>query len=782
MRRSTLAVVTCLLLSLVCALVAVVSGGSHARAEKSTPVAETEPGKWPIKHVVIIDKENRSFDSMFGRFPGADGTTRATISTGRSVPLVHQPDRLFLDLGHAGEAAAAAVDNGRMDRFDLLAGSTQLGKDMSLSQFHKSDIPNYWSYAQHFTLDDHFFSTIMGPSFPNHLITVAATAGGTIDNPRGQDHHAWGCDGGPHSTVNGVTASGKLFTTRPCFNFTTLPDELQAANIPWKYYAPPAFSSGYVWSTLDAIAHIRYGPLWRSNVPPTARFVQDVQHGTLPSVSWVVTNAGQSDHPPAAICVGENWSVHIINTIMRSKYWKDTAIFLNWDDFGGFYDHVPPPPLDTVSLGPRVPDLVISPYARAHYVDHHVMEFDSLLKFVEQDFSLKPLTFRDRRAASMITSFDFAQKPLAPVVLTQRRCPRTDYKTHIVLQGTVVKLVKDHNIHTILMRLHAGPVLTIILGPSHSFRSANDSTLRWADLSVGDTVATSATPDPTHALYYSAFNVKDFSVAPIAHRTMIVSQVDSHGSFAAARMGSTDVVIDITPGVTITLPSGARGSIADLLSGQEIALTGFYNERTKTVVRTTEISVLTLQGGRLTATPSVKMVQPGSQQTIVVTGVLLNAPVHVAVHLPNGTVVAGDLMGTSRGTVSYRFTVPLQANTVTSTHAEVTVTSGSESIDTTFTIARAPVELYLQHTRVKGGAHESVTVFGSKHARAMVVVLYPDGRYTSHALRLDSTGRATYSFTVRSMSKHEKTRTVTVQVTGSNSTGTFVSVASFTDA
>jgi phospholipase C len=782
MRRSILASALCLLLAAAFSLVANAAAGVTVRAAKSTPVSENEPGRYPIKHIVILIKENHSFDSMFGRFAGADGATQAQTSSGARVPLVRQPDRLFLDVSHTGESASFAVDNGKMDRFDLLPGAAQLGHNMALSQFHRTDIPNYWAYARHFTLDDHFFSTIMGPSFPNHLITIAATAGGTIDNPHGQSQHAWGCDGGPNSRVDAVSPDGKPFTTRPCFDFTTLPDRLQAANISWRYYAPPLFSPGYVWSTLDAIRHIRYGPLWHSHVPPTQQFFTDVRNGTLPAVSWLVANGAQSDHPPAAICVGENWSVHAVNAIMRSKYWSDTAIFLNWDDFGGFYDHVPPPPLDVVSLGPRVPSIVISPYARPHYVDHHALEFDSILKFIENDFGLKPLTQRDRNAASILSSFNFAQKPTAPLVLQQRVCPHTDYSSRFVLKGAVVRAVLQNGNRTVVMRLNTGTVVTLMLAPSHNITSATDSQITWSDISSGDQIAASARPDPTRALSYTASSVRDFSVAPISHRTMIVEDVSDDGTFASARAGTTNVVIDLTSGTTITLPGGGRGSQTDLLAGQEIALTGLYNARTRTIVRTAAIHVLTLQGGTFTVTPSAKTVQPGTAMSIDASGVLLHAPVEVSVQLPSGRTIRGTTRGTSRGRATLTFTVPLDANSATSTRATVTAASGSKTAQSTFDIDRAPVELYLAHSAVKGGSRQELTVFGSKDGHAALVILYPNGRYSRHVVSLDQAGRATYNFTVTKLPKHEKSKTVDVQATATTSTGTYVAVAQFKDS
>jgi phospholipase C len=469
--------------------------------------------RYPITHIVIIDKENRSFDEMFGRFPGADGAWRARLSTGRVVPLGHTPDRLLLDVSHAGAAAVFAVDHGRMDRFDQLPGAWQDGTDIADTQLRRSDIPDYWRYAATFALDDHFFSTIMGPSFPNHLITVAATSGDTVDNPHGQLVRAWGCDSGPHSVVNGIDpATGKPFVTHPCFDFRTLPDLLQQDGVSWKYYAPRPYSYGYVWNSLDAIRHIRYSPLWRTNVATDAGFLRDVASGHLPRVSWLVTDARESDHPPASICLGERWSVEVIDAVMRSRYWKDTAIFLTWDDFGGFYDHVAPPRLDYISLGPRVPSIVISPYARPHYVDHAQLEFDSFLRFIEDDFQLPSLTDRDRQARSMLSSFDFGQTPLPPLVLKPRTCPKSAYVTATRLSGRVVRLAVAHSLHSIVLRIGGGTAVTVLFGPHYDLRDRRGNRLSFRQIRPGDRIVTNGTPDPQRALVYTAGSLTDASI------------------------------------------------------------------------------------------------------------------------------------------------------------------------------------------------------------------------------------------------------------------------------
>jgi phospholipase C len=469
----------------------------------------THRAQYPIKHIIIIDKENRSFDEMFGLFPGADGASSATISSGSVVALGHTPSHMLRDISHSGAAAKLTVDGGRMDRFDRLSGAWQDGHNVAISQLHQSDITNYWRYAQTFTLDDRFFSTIMGPSFPNHLITVAATSGNTIDNPHGQIVRAWGCDGGPHSVVDGIKPDGTPFTTQPCFDFQTLPDVLQHYHVSWTYYAPRQFSFGYVWNSLDAIKHIRFSSLWNTNVRRDTSFISDVRSGHLPQVSWLVTNYQQSDHPPASICVGQQWTVSVINAVMKSRFWKNTAIFLTWDDFGGFYDHVSPPHQDYLSLGPRVPAIVISPYARPHSIDRAQLEFDSFLRFIEDDYRLPALTGRDRHAPSMLSSFNFRQKPLPPLVLKQQACPRSDYATSTRLTGRVIRSEVQHGLHNVIVRVDRSTVVTLLFGPRYTLRGVSGQRLTFRQIRPGDRIVTTGTPDPQQALAYAVGGLTD---------------------------------------------------------------------------------------------------------------------------------------------------------------------------------------------------------------------------------------------------------------------------------
>jgi len=381
-----------------------------------------------IQHIVFILKENRSFDNYFGTFPGADGASSGVISTGEFMPLQHTPDRTSRDLGHEWADTHLAIDGGKMDRFDLVTGGNVNGDFLSMSQFLDSDIPNYWRYAESFVLGDRMFSSLAGPSFPNHLYAVAGQSGGVISNPNSLQ---WGCDAAPTTSVDVLDPSGNPTQQFPCFEMPTLADQLESAGVPWRFYAPQRGQVGYIWSTLNAINHIRTGPLWTTRVFPDGQFLMDAAD-TLPSVSWLVPDFAVSDHPTRAIpggpatvstCDGENWTVQHINAIMQGPNWPTTAIFLVWDDFGGFYDHVPPPGIDQFGLGPRVPFIVISPYVKEGMVSHTVYEVGSILQFIEQRHKLKALTNRDVEANSLLDVFDFSQPPAPPLILPLRDCP-----------------------------------------------------------------------------------------------------------------------------------------------------------------------------------------------------------------------------------------------------------------------------------------------------------------------------------------------------------------------
>ena len=387
---------------------------------------ETKPaagdGIQKIQHIVFLIKENRSFDHYYGTFPGADGATSGKISNGTTVPLTPSPDVGPYDIGHSWRDAIIAIDGGHMGKFDQVDAGYVDGFRYPYTQFVESDIPNYFAYARNFVLADRMFSSLAGPSFPNHLYTVAAQSGGAIDDPHAS-HFNWGCDSDENQTVIVVKPDGKFATEPPCFDFQTLADSLEDKHISWKYYAPSKGQYGYQFSTLDAIRHIRNSPLWEERVVPDSQFENDAKNGRLPAVSWLITG-GANEHPPLSTCKGENWTVRELNAVMQGPDWNSTVVFLTWDDFGGFYDHVPPPSVGAYSMGPRVPLLIISPYAKKGYISHTQYDFSSFLKFAERRFNLSALTDDDTRANDMLDSFDFNSAPQPELLLQEHACPK----------------------------------------------------------------------------------------------------------------------------------------------------------------------------------------------------------------------------------------------------------------------------------------------------------------------------------------------------------------------
>ncbi len=391
-----------------------------------TPAWLRAQGISKINHVVFIVKENRSFDNYFGVFPGADGATSGTLSTGQVIPLGHATDVMPEDILHNWFAAHGAIDGGKMDGFDLNYESYLNGYQIAYQQYYEQDLPNYWAYAQTFTLADHMFSSITSHTFPNHLYTIAATSGGVLNNPLSPAGNGtvWGCDAPSDFGSLTLDNNGHFQNTYPCYDFPTLADSLQNAGLSWKYYAQGKGQPGYAYSTFDAINHIRNSPLWEQNVVPDTQFVTDALNGNLPAVSWVTTG-NATDHPPSSVCFGENWTVQQVNAVMQGPDWGSTAIFIAWDDFGGLYDHVVPPVADGFGLGPRVPFLVISPYAKPGFITSTQYDFTSVLKFVETRFNLPTLGARDAAANDLTDAFNFSQSPLAPLILQTRHCPLT---------------------------------------------------------------------------------------------------------------------------------------------------------------------------------------------------------------------------------------------------------------------------------------------------------------------------------------------------------------------
>jgi phospholipase C len=432
-----------------------IDAASSASAALPTPPSAVVPQQGPphadparialarrkIDHVIFIVKENRTFDTLFGRFPGVDGTRVGVTCDGRTVPL--RPARLDSPgANHSFLSGVLAVNGGRMNCFDQVSGGQQLA---GYIQYAPDQIPAYRRLARRFTLADRFFSSSYGPTFVEHMFVIAARSDRYVDNERattdqiGTDGVVGGYCDDPTERVFSFPLLTSAQTDRiydledqarvddirstwiqrwPCDDIRTLPDLLEREEISWRYYTT---NSPY-YQALKTIPHIRYGPMWR-HVVDESRFIPDVAAGRLPSVAWLIPPTWESDHPDLGnLCDGENWTVRTLDAIMRSPAWKRTAVFLTWDDFGGFYDHVPPPHVDIYGDGPRVPLLVIGPYARRGFVFHETSDFSSVLRFIEELEGLPALTRRDRTANDLMDAFDLTARPSSPPALSERDC------------------------------------------------------------------------------------------------------------------------------------------------------------------------------------------------------------------------------------------------------------------------------------------------------------------------------------------------------------------------
>jgi phospholipase C len=359
-----------------------------------------------IQHVVIIMQENRSFDNLFNGFPGADtvafGMDKKTV-----VPL--QPISLSdgRDVDHSHTSWWLDWNHGKMDGFAHEGGAQP---HLPYSYVPRVDTQPYWDLAQRFTIGDRMFQSNTGPSFVAHQYMIAGQSGQASENPNAS---RWGCDAPAATRVALVGPNGTdLPGVFPCFDYPTMADLLDARGISWRYYAPGTKDSYYVISAFDAIRRVRFGRDWKTNViSPETAILTDIARGRLAQVTWVVPTFNHSDHPGAPP-EGPDWVAGITNAIGNSPLWNSTAIFISWDDWGGWYDHVPPPQVDSMGLGFRVPLIVVSPYAKPGYVSHVTHESSGFLTYIEENFGLRSLGSRDARANDLSDCFDYNQPPI----------------------------------------------------------------------------------------------------------------------------------------------------------------------------------------------------------------------------------------------------------------------------------------------------------------------------------------------------------------------------------
>jgi len=379
-------------------------------------------GAGKIAHVIYIVQENRSLDNLFQGYPGADTVAAGKDSKGRTIELVpvslkrayvldHSAQAMFADCGGSGTLPGTDC---RMNGFNT--ESYFKVKDVKYPMYvyvpHSESKP-YFDMANEWVLADKTFASQLDESFAAHQYVIAAQAGSSVDLP----NLNWGCKGGAGDFVYTITSARSPYGPKetPCFDYATLGDELDAAKLSWRFYAGSygSPSSGSEWSGYQAVKHIYDGPDWKRDVvTPNWKFITDVRRGELAKFTWITPVCDDSDHVDCGGGYGPSWVAALVNAVGTSKFWDSTAIFVQWDDWGGLYDHVAPPYAGDDGLGFRVPLLVISPYAKHDYVSHVQYETASVLRFAEDLFGLGQLAAADRRAASPAADcFDFLQAP-----------------------------------------------------------------------------------------------------------------------------------------------------------------------------------------------------------------------------------------------------------------------------------------------------------------------------------------------------------------------------------
>jgi phospholipase C len=395
--------------------------GPQAAAAGSLGQRVFGPSSGKIQHVIIIFQENRTPDNLFHGLPGADIASTGVDSQGRVVPLTPVNLRTNYDVDHSHRAFNAAYNHGLMNGFDKERVVCTFGQCPGATQYAyvpPSQVAPYFAMAQQYTFADRMFQTNQGSSFPAHQYIVSGTSTNApgsqlraAESPIYRGNFDGNCDGSPMSRVTMIDQSGlENVNMWPCFDHQTLFDRLDTETVSWRYYE--AYLGGY-WSAPNAISHIRRGKDWVNVVTPKSAILNDIANGKLPGVSWVMPDAASSDHASATDGSGPAWVASVVNAVGKSQYWQSTAIFVTWDDWGGWYDHVAPPMYNSYELGFRVPLIVISPYARPGYVSHTQHEFGSILHFTEEAFGLVPLGYTDVRADDLADCFNFNQSPVA---------------------------------------------------------------------------------------------------------------------------------------------------------------------------------------------------------------------------------------------------------------------------------------------------------------------------------------------------------------------------------
>ena len=395
-------------------LVIVLVGPGDAKADE----ADRQPTpNTPIEHFIVLMQENHSFDNYFGTYPGADGIPAGTCmpvdptdpANSACVKPFHIGDNEIpvADLDHSSTTHRLQYNHGRMDGFVYAPNNRNQDGRLAMGYYDDRDLPYYWNVADEYVLFDRFFSSVAGGSFTNHMFWVTATPGGDTHRP-------------PPEGLG---------------DLATIFDRLEERGISWKFYVqnydphityrtmydfPGNRASQVLWVPLLNYPRYIDNPELFSHIVDLNEYFDDLRDGTLPAVAYIVPS-GASEHPPQSPRAGQGFVKTLINALMRSDAWYRSAFMWTYDDWGGWYDHVPPPQVDAYGYGFRVPALLVSPYARRGCIDSTRLDYTSMLKFIEDNWELEPLAERDAKAHSIVNAFDFSLEPREPSFISSQR-------------------------------------------------------------------------------------------------------------------------------------------------------------------------------------------------------------------------------------------------------------------------------------------------------------------------------------------------------------------------
>jgi len=361
-----------------------------------------------IQHVVYIIQENRSFNFMFMGFKGATTQSYGYDTHGDKIALHPQSIASNWDIDHSANGFFAAYNNGALNGWNNEYACCGQPQNFAYAYAPKNETKLYWDMAKQYVLADQFFQSNIDGSFIAHQYAIAAYANHEVNFPNSW----WGCQGGPYDTVQTLNQDRSYGPNVPvCEDYPTIGDEMDAALLPWRFYTYPYDDDGGLWNAYSAVNHIYNGPDYQNDVIENAnQFGSDVVNGKLADVTWITPTFENSDHAGFNSSGGPSWVASLVDAVGESKFWDSPAIFIIWDDWGGWFDPVAPPYLDYDGLGFRIPMIAISAYAKKGYVSHVQYESSSVLRFMEENFGLTPLAASDARAADPASDiFDFSQ-------------------------------------------------------------------------------------------------------------------------------------------------------------------------------------------------------------------------------------------------------------------------------------------------------------------------------------------------------------------------------------